>query len=234
MTATGSVGTRVRVRGFGARRAAGPHRVGRATSALALGAAGITVVYGGGSRGLMGTMADAALDAGARVIGVVPRGLVRGRGGAPRPGRDRRGRRPARAQASDDRAQRRVPGAARRSRHPRRAGRGRDLGPTRPAREAGVLLDIDGYWDVRCWSGSTARWSTGGYVTTASRRLLQVVELSPTSSSTRSAIRPADGAGARSRPHQQDRHHDHPDREARSIPDPRDEWDEHHDAEDRA
>ena len=40
-----------------------------------LGAAGLTVVYGGGSRGLMGTMADAAVDAGARVIGVVPRGL---------------------------------------------------------------------------------------------------------------------------------------------------------------
>jgi uncharacterized protein (TIGR00730 family) len=40
-----------------------------------LGAAGFTVVYGGGSRGLMGTMADAALDAGARVVGVVPHGL---------------------------------------------------------------------------------------------------------------------------------------------------------------
>jgi uncharacterized protein (TIGR00730 family) len=41
----------------------------------ALGAAGVTIVYGGGSRGLMGTMADAAVDTGARVIGVVPRGL---------------------------------------------------------------------------------------------------------------------------------------------------------------
>ena len=36
---------------------------------------GITVVYGGGARGLMGLMADSALGAGGRVIGVLPRGL---------------------------------------------------------------------------------------------------------------------------------------------------------------
>jgi uncharacterized protein (TIGR00730 family) len=37
---------------------------------------GIQLVYGGGRRGLMGTLADAALAAGGRVVGVIPRGLV--------------------------------------------------------------------------------------------------------------------------------------------------------------
>jgi uncharacterized protein (TIGR00730 family) len=36
---------------------------------------GITLVYGGGNVGLMGTLADACLDAGGRVIGVIPRAL---------------------------------------------------------------------------------------------------------------------------------------------------------------
>ena len=35
----------------------------------------ITLVYGGGAAGLMGAVADAALAAGGRVIGVIPRGL---------------------------------------------------------------------------------------------------------------------------------------------------------------
>jgi len=37
---------------------------------------GITLVYGGGKVGLMGTMADACLSEGGRVIGVMPRALV--------------------------------------------------------------------------------------------------------------------------------------------------------------
>ncbi|SFW30385.1 MULTISPECIES: LOG family protein [Luteibacter] len=37
---------------------------------------GITLVYGGGKVGLMGTVADAALAAGGRVVGVIPRQLV--------------------------------------------------------------------------------------------------------------------------------------------------------------
>ena len=37
---------------------------------------GIGVVYGGGRLGLMGAVADAALDAGGEVIGVIPQGLV--------------------------------------------------------------------------------------------------------------------------------------------------------------
>jgi uncharacterized protein (TIGR00730 family) len=36
---------------------------------------GIAVVYGGGHVGLMGTVADAALEAGGKVIGVIPRQL---------------------------------------------------------------------------------------------------------------------------------------------------------------
>ena len=36
---------------------------------------GIDLVYGGGSVGLMGELTDAALDAGGRVIGVIPAGL---------------------------------------------------------------------------------------------------------------------------------------------------------------
>lgn len=38
--------------------------------------AGIAVVYGGGRRGLMGALADAALDAGGEVVGVIPTALV--------------------------------------------------------------------------------------------------------------------------------------------------------------
>jgi uncharacterized protein (TIGR00730 family) len=41
-----------------------------------LGERGITLVYGGGSVGLMGTVADAALAAGGKAIGVIPRSLM--------------------------------------------------------------------------------------------------------------------------------------------------------------
>ncbi|MGO4780694.1 LOG family protein, partial [Lysobacter sp. 2RAB21] len=37
---------------------------------------GIALVYGGGNVGLMGTVADAVLDAGGEVIGVIPEHLV--------------------------------------------------------------------------------------------------------------------------------------------------------------
>lgn len=52
-----------------------------AQAAAALGAAiardGLTLVYGGASVGLMGIVADAALAAGGRVVGVIPRMLMR-------------------------------------------------------------------------------------------------------------------------------------------------------------
>src|SRR3954470_16244857 len=46
-------------------------QVGRALATY-----GLTLVYGGAAVGLMGTLADAALDAGGRVVGVMPRALV--------------------------------------------------------------------------------------------------------------------------------------------------------------
>ena len=42
-----------------------------------LAARGLGVVYGGGNVGLMGALADAAMEAGAEVIGVIPEHLVR-------------------------------------------------------------------------------------------------------------------------------------------------------------
>lgn len=42
-----------------------------------LGARGIGLVYGGADVGLMGALADAALDTGAEVVGVIPESLVR-------------------------------------------------------------------------------------------------------------------------------------------------------------
>jgi uncharacterized protein (TIGR00730 family) len=41
-----------------------------------LAARGITVVYGGGRLGLMGALADSALEAGGKVIGVIPEALT--------------------------------------------------------------------------------------------------------------------------------------------------------------
>ena len=37
---------------------------------------GLTLVYGGGRVGLMGALADAALAAGGRVVGVIPQMLI--------------------------------------------------------------------------------------------------------------------------------------------------------------
>ena len=46
------------------------------TLVQALAAAGIRIVYGGGNSGLMGVVGQAALEAGAHVIGVTPRKLL--------------------------------------------------------------------------------------------------------------------------------------------------------------
>ncbi|MGB5245755.1 MAG: TIGR00730 family Rossman fold protein [Woeseia sp.] len=45
--------------------------------ARALAARDVTIVYGGSSKGIMGRVADAALAAGGRVIGVLPKSLVK-------------------------------------------------------------------------------------------------------------------------------------------------------------
>jgi uncharacterized protein (TIGR00730 family) len=49
----------------------GARRLGRT-----LAEASVTLVYGGGRVGLMGVLADAALDSGGRAIGVIPKALV--------------------------------------------------------------------------------------------------------------------------------------------------------------
>jgi uncharacterized protein (TIGR00730 family) len=55
-----------------------PHHVTTAAEVgTALAAAGMQLVYGGASVGVMGALADAALAGGGRVIGVLPRGLFR-------------------------------------------------------------------------------------------------------------------------------------------------------------
>ena len=61
----------------GSRSGASPafEAAARATGAL-IGDMGWQLVYGGGRAGLMGTVADAALAAGARVVGVIPHELM--------------------------------------------------------------------------------------------------------------------------------------------------------------
>ena len=49
---------------------------GAALAARSMALTGATLVYGGGRVGLMGVVADAALDAGGQVVGVMPRQLV--------------------------------------------------------------------------------------------------------------------------------------------------------------
>ena len=56
-------------------RAAAFEAAARDTGTL-IGRLGWQLVYGGGRAGLMGTLADAALAAGARVVGVIPRSLM--------------------------------------------------------------------------------------------------------------------------------------------------------------
>lgn len=57
----------------GARR----HRSDAARLGALLAASGIELVYGGGRVGIMGVIADAALAAGGRVVGVIPEHLMR-------------------------------------------------------------------------------------------------------------------------------------------------------------
>ena len=54
------------------------HRYASAASAFGAACAqrGLRIVYGGGSVGLMGVLADAALAAGGEVIGVIPRAMI--------------------------------------------------------------------------------------------------------------------------------------------------------------
>jgi uncharacterized protein (TIGR00730 family) len=58
-------------------RGPGRHRADAIAFGKALALADIQLVYGGGHVGLMGLMADAALSAGGRVIGVIPADLIK-------------------------------------------------------------------------------------------------------------------------------------------------------------
>ena len=57
----------------GSRQGSDPHYQ-RLAAGLArrLAGAGLTIVYGGGGAGIMGTLADAAVESGGKVIGVIP------------------------------------------------------------------------------------------------------------------------------------------------------------------
>ena len=62
----------------GSRSGTDPAFAALATSlGQAIGRRGWQLVYGGGRAGLMGLVADAALEAGARVVGVIPESLMR-------------------------------------------------------------------------------------------------------------------------------------------------------------
>ncbi|HIJ63914.1 MAG TPA: TIGR00730 family Rossman fold protein [Rhodospirillaceae bacterium] len=52
------------------------HRLAAVTLGRLLAEAGVTLVFGGGSVGMMGALADAALAAGGKVIGVIPEHLT--------------------------------------------------------------------------------------------------------------------------------------------------------------
>jgi uncharacterized protein (TIGR00730 family) len=160
----------------GSARVSPPEHVDLARAlGAALGDAGLTVVYGGGSRGLMGTMADAAVDTGARVIGVVPRGLFAVED--VHPGRieivevdNLLERKRVMIELSD--AFLALPGGLGTLDELVEVVTWAQLGlHTKPV----FLVDADEYWDALLeWvDGAVAR----GYVTTANRRLLQVIQL---------------------------------------------------------
>jgi uncharacterized protein (TIGR00730 family) len=142
---------------------------------VALGTAGLTVVYGGGGRGLMGTMSDAAISTGARVIGVVPRGLFAVE--EVHPGRvdiievdDLLERKRVMIELGD--AFLALPGGLGTLDELVEVVTWAQLGlHTKPV----YLLDANEYWEpLLGWVDGAV---TRGYVTIASRRLLQVVEL---------------------------------------------------------
>jgi uncharacterized protein (TIGR00730 family) len=53
-----------------------PYRDAAAALGRTIGGQGIDLIYGGGRNGLMGLVADAALAAGGRVIGIIPQSIV--------------------------------------------------------------------------------------------------------------------------------------------------------------
>ena len=119
--------------------------------------AGIEVVYGGGRNGMMGLMADAAIAAGGRVLGVIPERLQQLEVGHTGPARAVRGRVDARAQDPDGAPVRRVYRAARRmggpSRSCSRSRRGASSDSTKSPSACSTLTATT----TCCWSFSSRR-----------------------------------------------------------------------------
>ena len=108
---------------------------------------GLTLVYGGGAVGLMGTVADAAMAAGGEVIGIIPQSLQEAEIGHKGLTRlevvDGMHARKARmAELADA-----FIAPAWRARHPGRAVRGLDLGPTGLPRQAAGPARVNGFYD---------------------------------------------------------------------------------------
>ena len=111
-----------------------------AEAARALGAElavrGLTLVYGGTGKGLMGVLADAALDAVGKVVGVINQRLFdRGHLHPKLTATHEVARRHARAQGTHDATRRCVRRAAGRARHARGTARGADAHAARRPRE---------------------------------------------------------------------------------------------------
>ena len=126
---------------------------------------GLGLVYGGGSVGLMGAVADAALAAGRRGGRRHPAGAPDPRAGPPVAHHAPRGRLDARAQGADGRALRRLRGAAGRDGDAGGALRGAHLGAARAPRPARSACST--------WPATTSRWpssSTGRWAPASSAR----------------------------------------------------------------
>ena len=134
-------------------------RYAEAAEALAweIGRRGLGIVYGGGSVGPMGVLADAALAAGAPVTGVIPRALDAreiAHGGLTEL---RRGRDHARAQGADGGPRRRLRRPPRRRRHDRGADRGPHLDAAPASTTSRWASSTPGATGGRCEPCSTGR-----------------------------------------------------------------------------
>ena len=107
---------------------------------------GVRLVYGGGSVGLMGAVAEAVLEHGGDMTGIIPEFLTR----RERPdGWRRNSSSPATCMSAsaDVRARRRLRRAAGRHRHARGTGRAVDLGQLGRHKKPILIANIKGYWD---------------------------------------------------------------------------------------
>ena len=153
---------------------------------MELAARGCTLVYGGGRVGLMGVLADAALAAGGRVIGVISRGARAARGGAFGTQRAPDHCDHARAQGAHGRALGLGGRAARRARHA--GGAVRDPRPGTSSASA------------RSRSGSSTRRATSTGCSRTSTTPSPSASCTPPTAPCWSAATPRPGCSMRSRP----------------------------------